>query len=64
MSHETGVRIAEVGFLCVTIAGIWLVAAEIPAGNKWARFRRIVAGSLLAAAGVLEIIAFHWGKVG
>jgi len=63
MSHQTGVRLAEVGFLLFTIAGIWFVAAEIPQ-LKLARTRRIVAGSLLAAGGILLIIAFHWGGVG
>jgi hypothetical protein len=31
MAHHTGgARLAEVGFLCILFAGIWLVAAQIP----------------------------------
>jgi len=63
MSHQTGVRVAEVGALLITIAGVWLAAAEIPQ-LRLARTRVIVAGVLLAAAGILFIVAFHWGKVG
>jgi hypothetical protein len=63
MTHQTGVRLAEVGFLLILIAGVWLVAAEIPA-TRWARFRTIVAGILLAISGVLLIIATRWGGFG
>jgi hypothetical protein len=66
MTHQTGVRLAEVGFLLILIAGVWLVAAEIPAlgASRWARFRTIVAGALLAISGVLLIIATRWGGFG
>jgi hypothetical protein len=64
MTHQTGVRLAEVGFLLILIAGVWLVAAEIPAATRWARFRTIVAGVLLAISGVLLIIATRWGGFG
>ncbi|HVM55855.1 MAG TPA: hypothetical protein VMT74_00235, partial [Gaiellaceae bacterium] len=55
LSHHTGIRLAEVGFLLILIAGVWLVAAEVPQ-LKLQRTRTIVAGSLLAAAGVLLIV--------
>ncbi|HKD94480.1 MAG TPA: hypothetical protein VKB43_07200 [Gaiellaceae bacterium] len=56
-------RLAEVGFLLILIAGVWLVIAEgFP--NRWLRFRVIVAGALLTAAGLLLIIATHWGHFG
>jgi hypothetical protein len=29
-THATGVRLAEVGFLLLLFAGIWMVAAQIP----------------------------------
>jgi hypothetical protein len=63
LSAKAGDRLAEVGFLLLIIAGIWLVAAEIPA-LKLSKLRRIVAGLALAASGVLLIIATHWGHFG
>lgn len=63
MSHHTGIRLFEVGALLITIAGAWFVASAIPQ-LKLARTRMIVAGSLLAAGGILFIVSFHWGKVG
>ena len=57
---QTGTRLAEVGFLLVLIAGIWLVAAEIPALNV-GNLKGIGAGIALALAGLLLIIATHWG---
>jgi hypothetical protein len=51
------------GFLLIVIAGVWLVAAEIPA-LRARPARTIVAGTALAAAGVLLIIATHWGHFG
>jgi hypothetical protein len=60
---HTGRIIAEVGFLLIVIAGIWFAAAEIPA-FKASVARRIVAGVALAVAGVLLIIATHWGHFG
>jgi hypothetical protein len=60
---HTGVIIAEVGFLLILFAGIWFVAAEIPA-LKASAARRIVAGVALAFGGLLLIIATHWGHFG
>jgi hypothetical protein len=62
LSHQTGIRLAEVGFLLILIAGVWLAAAEILNPEKWGRIRRIVAGVLLAIAGLLLIVATHWGQ--
>jgi hypothetical protein len=62
-AQHTGTRVAEVGFLLLVFAGIWLAAAQIP----WFKFktaRTIVAGVALAASGVLLIIATHWGHFG
>ena len=64
-SSHTGGRLAEIAFLLVFIAGIWMVAAELPwFGSGFAQIRRIVAGVALAAAGALLIVATHWGHFG
>lgn len=57
-------RLAEVAFLLLVIAGVWFVAAETLQPEKWRRFRTIVAGALVAISGVLLIIATHWGRFG
>lgn len=64
ISHPTSVRLAEVGFLLILIAGVWLAAAETLDPEKWRKFRTIVAGVLLAIAGLLLIVATHWGQFG
>jgi hypothetical protein len=63
VSHHAGVILAEVGFLLILFAGVWLVSAEIPV-FKMRAARTIVAGVALASAGVLLIIATHWGHFG
>jgi len=63
LTHHTGIRLAEVGFLLVLMAGVWLAAAQIPQ-LKLGSARTIVAGVALAIAGVLLIIATHWGHFG
>jgi hypothetical protein len=62
-SHKTGLRLAEVGFLLILIAGVWLVAAQVPQ-VRLHTIRTVVAGVLLATAGVLLIVATHWGHFG
>jgi hypothetical protein len=62
-AHQTGVRLAEVGFLLLLFAGVWLVAAQLPQ-LKIGRARTIVAGVALALGGLLLIIATHWGHFG
>lgn len=74
MTHSTAVRLAEVAFLLFVIAGIWIASASLTDANKWhirarfvviapSRFRMTVAGVLLAAGGVLLIVATHWGHL-
>jgi hypothetical protein len=60
-AHSTGIRVAEVGFLLILIAGVWLVFTELVQAEKWGKLRTIVAGCALAVAGLLLIIATHWG---
>jgi hypothetical protein len=62
-SHSTAVTVAEVAFLLFLIAGVWIVVAWLMQGDKWQRFRMIVAGALIAGAGVLLIVAAHWGHL-
>jgi hypothetical protein len=64
MTRHTGSRLAEVGFLIILIAGVWLVCAQTLNPAKWGKFRTIVSGGLLAIAGLLLIIATHWGHFG
>lgn len=63
LTAHTGARLAEIGFLLIAIAGVWIFFAEVLFG-RWTRFRMSVAGILFAAAGVLLIIAVHWGHFG
>lgn len=62
LTHNTTKTLAEVGFLLILFAGVWLVASEIPM-LKMPRARRIVAGVALALAGIVLIIATHWGQL-
>jgi hypothetical protein len=62
LSRHTGVRLAELGFLFILLAGAWLASAQV------AKFRagtlRIVAGVGFAVGGLLVIIAIHWAQFG
>jgi hypothetical protein len=62
-THRSSVRLAEVGFLLVLFAGVWLAAAQIPA-FRLGPARGFVAGAALAIGGLLLIIATHWGHFG
>jgi hypothetical protein len=63
ISHQTSVRLAEVAFLLILISGVWLVAAEL-ISLRWQKMRIVVTGAALAVAGLLLIIATHWGSFG
>jgi hypothetical protein len=63
LARHTGVRLAEVGFLLLVFAGIWLAAAQIRL-FRFATARTIVAALAIAVSGVLLIIATHWGHFG
>jgi hypothetical protein len=62
-SRHTGRRLAEVAFLLLLFAGVWLAAAQIPM-FKLPAARTIVAGLALAVSGVLLIVATRWGHFG
>jgi hypothetical protein len=63
LTQQAGRKLAEVGFLLILIAGLWLAAAQIPL-FKIHTARTIVAGLALASGGVLLLIATHWGHFG
>jgi hypothetical protein len=63
LAHRTGVRLAEVGFLLILFAGVWLAAAQVPK-FRFGTARTIVSGVALAVAGLLLIIATRWGHFG
>lgn len=63
LTHQTGRRLAEVGFLLFVLAGIWLAASQVPQ-LKMARARTFIAGIALAVGGVLLIIATRSGHYG
>lgn len=62
-SHHAGVRLADIGFLLILFAGVWLTAAQIPR-MRFPVARTIVAGVALAISGILLIIATKWGHFG
>jgi hypothetical protein len=66
ITHATGIKLAEVGFLLILIAGVWLVASEMASlgAAEWHKFRIIVVGDCFGAAGILRIVATHWGGFG
>jgi len=59
LTHQTGRRLAEIGFLLLLFAGVWLAAAQIPQ-VKLGTARTIIAGIALAIGGLLLIIATRW----
>ena len=63
LTHHTGIRLAEFGFLLILFAGVWLVASELPIFGL-RTIRKIVAGIALTLAGALLIVATHWGQFG
>jgi len=63
LTHQTGRHLAEIGFLLVLFAGIWLAAAQIPQ-LRLGTARTIIAGLALAVGGLLLLIATHWGHFG
>jgi len=62
LTHQTGVRLAEIAFLLLLISGLWLVVGQMGFKIRWGQ--TIVAGVLLAAAGLILIVAVHWGHFG
>jgi hypothetical protein len=63
LANRSGVRLAEVAFLLLLFAGVWLVVAQLPQLRLGAT-RTMVAGTALALSGLLLIIATHWAHFG
>jgi hypothetical protein len=63
MTHQTGVLLAEIGFLLILFAGVWIAAAQVPR-LKHTKSRTLVAGIALALGGLLLIIATSSGPFG
>jgi hypothetical protein len=62
LTHHGAIRVAELGFLLVAVAGALLALGELaPARSRTAGF---VAGVALAVGAVLVIVATHWGHFG
>src|ERR1700694_3274333 len=64
LTHQTGRQLAQVGFLLVLLAGVWLAAAHIPQ-LKLGTARTIIAGIALAIAGLLLMMRpGNFGQIG
>jgi hypothetical protein len=61
MTPHQGARLAELGFLLILVAGVWLAFAQLPLLRAT---RSTIVGLALAAAGILLIVATHWGHFG
>jgi hypothetical protein len=57
------VTVAEVAFLLLLIAGVWTAVAWAAPTPRWQRTRMVVAGVLIACAGLLLIVAAHSGNL-
>ena len=62
ITRHTGIRLAELGFLLVAIAGALLVLGQLAPAVR--RTSVVVGGLALAAGGVLLVVAAHWGHYG
>jgi hypothetical protein len=60
-TRHTGVRIAEIGFALVAIAGALLAVAPV---TRFGRPGTVAGGVILAAGAVLVIVAIRWGSFG
>lgn len=62
ITQHNGIRIAEVGFALAAVAGgLLLLGGLTPFGR---RAGNTLGGLCLAVAGVLLVIATHWGHFG
>jgi hypothetical protein len=62
ITRQTGMRLAEIGFLLAAIAGALLLIAQFVPSQR--RVGLGLSGAALAGGAVLLIIATHWGRFG
>jgi hypothetical protein len=60
-TRHTGVRVAEIGFALLAIAGALLALAQV---TRFGRPGTAAAGVVLAAGAVIVIVAIRWGSFG
>ena len=60
-TRHTGVRVAEIGFALLALAGALLAVAPV---TRFGRPGTVAGGATLAAGAVLVIIAIRWGSFG
>jgi drug/metabolite transporter (DMT)-like permease len=60
IAHHTTLRMMEVAGACTAVAGgILFLTAGVPLGRRGGQ---ALGGLLLAAAGVLWVVAIRWGR--
>jgi hypothetical protein len=60
-TRHTGVRVAEIGFALVAIAGLLFAVTPV---TRFGRPGTIAGGASLAAGAVIVIVAIRWGSFG
>lgn len=60
-TRHTGVRVAEIGFALLAIAGALLAIAPV---TRFGKSGTAAAGVAVAAGAVLIIVAIRWGSFG
>jgi hypothetical protein len=59
LTKHNGARLAEVGFALLAVAGLLLaIGAVTPLGRRGGG---LLGGLAIAAAGILLVVATHWG---
>lgn len=60
-TRHTGVRVAEVGFAVLLLAGVLLAVAPV---TRFGRSGAVAGGIAVAVGSALVIIAIRWGSFG
>jgi len=60
LTHHTSLRLREVAGAATAVAGaLFFIGSGVPFGRRGGQ---ALGGLLLVAAGVLWVVALHWGK--